>query len=157
MPGCCGGAPGHAFPKGQEPGLDAGIEWRTDALTPANACHVAEVAVVPELGQVTVTRYVALNGSGRIVPPQIVDGQVRGGIVHGLGNALYEYMGYDDAAQPLTTTCQEHLLVTATEGPPLEGIHRETLSPGTRSGPRAWAKPARSRPRRPSCRRSRTP
>jgi len=128
------GAPGYAFPEGLEPGLAAGIEWRTDALTYANACHVAEVEVVPELGEVTVTRYVALNDSGRIIHPQIVDGQVVGGIVHGLGNALFEYMGYDDAAQPLTTTFQEYLLVTATEVPPLEVIHRETPSPGNPIG-----------------------
>lgn len=128
------GAPGYAFPAGLEPGLEAVVQWRTDALTYANACHVAEVEVVPELGQVTVTRYVALNDSGRLIHPQIVDGQVQGGIVHGLGNALFEYMGYDDEAQPLTTTFQEYLLVTATEVPPLEVIHRETVSPGNPIG-----------------------
>jgi carbon-monoxide dehydrogenase large subunit len=123
------GAPGYAFPAGVEPGLESTAYWRTDALAYANACHVAEVEVVPELGQVELKRYVALNDSGRIINPMIVKGQVQGGIVHGVGNALYELMGYDDAAQPVTTTFQEYLMVTATELPKLETIFRETPSP----------------------------
>ncbi|SLN56863.1 xanthine dehydrogenase family protein molybdopterin-binding subunit [Roseisalinus antarcticus] len=128
------GAPGYAFPEGMEPGLEATIQWRTDALTYANACHVVEVEVDPDLGDVSVTRYVALNDSGRIIHPLIVEGQVLGGIVHGLGNALYEYMGYDDEAQPLTTSFQEYLMVTATELPNMEAIYRETHSPGNPIG-----------------------
>ncbi|KJS11053.1 MAG: dehydrogenase [Hoeflea sp. BRH_c9] len=128
------GAPGYAFPEGLEPGLEATIRWRTDALSYANACHVAEVEVDPDLGQVTITRYVALNDSGRMINPMIVEGQVQGGIVHGIGNALYEFMGYDDEAQPLTTTFQEYLMVTATEVPNLETIYCETLAPGNPIG-----------------------
>ncbi|MCK9914305.1 xanthine dehydrogenase family protein molybdopterin-binding subunit [Microbacteriaceae bacterium K1510] len=123
------GAPGYAFPGGAEPGLESTAHWRTDALAYANACHVVEVEVVPELGQVEIKRYVALNDSGRMINPMIVKGQVQGGIVHGIGNALYELMGYDDMAQPVTTTFQEYLLVTATELPTLETICRETPSP----------------------------
>ncbi|MFK8252310.1 xanthine dehydrogenase family protein molybdopterin-binding subunit [Ancylobacter terrae] len=123
------GAPGYAFPAGVDPGLEASVEWRTDALAYANACHVVEVEVEPSLGHVEITRYVALNDSGRMINPMIVEGQVHGGIVHGIGNALYELMGYDDAGQPVTTTFQEYLLVTATEIPRLETIYRETPSP----------------------------
>ena len=47
----------------------------------------------------------------------MVDGQVHGGIAHGIGNALFEWMGYDDAAQPVTTTFADYLLPTATELP----------------------------------------
>ncbi len=54
-----------------------------------------EVEVDPELGHVVLTRYVALNDSGRMINPMIVEGQIHGGIVHGIGNALYELMGYD--------------------------------------------------------------
>ena len=128
------GAPGYAFPAGLEPGLEASVQWRTDALAYANACHVAEVEVEPELGQVTVTRYVALNDSGRMINPMLVEGQVQGGIVHGIGNALFEFMGYDDDAQPQTTTLQEYLLATATEVPHLETIYRETLATGNPIG-----------------------
>ncbi|MCS0497255.1 xanthine dehydrogenase family protein molybdopterin-binding subunit [Ancylobacter sp. MQZ15Z-1] len=123
------GAPGYAFPAGVDPGLEASAQWRTDSLAYANACHVVEVEVEPTLGSVEITRYVALNDSGRMINPMIVEGQVQGGIVHGIGNALYEFMGYDDSCQPVTTTFQEYLLVTATELPRLETIFRETPSP----------------------------
>jgi carbon-monoxide dehydrogenase large subunit len=123
------GAPGYAFPADVEPGLESSIQWKTDALAYANACHVVEVEVDVEIGQVTINRYVALHDSGKLVNPMIVDGQIIGGIAHGIGNALYEQMGYDESGQPLTTTFQEYLLVTATELPHFETIYRETPSP----------------------------
>ena len=91
------GAPGYGFPPGVEPGLDANVNWRTDALAYANACHVAEVEVDIETGGVRVLHYVALQDSGTLINPMMVDGQVHGGIAHGIGNALLEWMGYDDA------------------------------------------------------------
>ncbi|MDQ2633480.1 MAG: xanthine dehydrogenase family protein molybdopterin-binding subunit [Pseudomonadota bacterium] len=128
------GAPGYAFPAGVEPGLEASVQWRTDALAYANACHVAEVEVDPDLGHVALKRYIALNDSGRMINPMIVEGQVHGGVVHGIGNALYELMGYDGDGQPLTTTFQDYLLVTATELPKIETIYRETVSPANPLG-----------------------
>lgn len=122
------GAPGFAFPADLEPGLSTSIQWKTDALTYANACHIAEVEVDIDLGEVTVARYVAFHDSGRLINPMIVEGQVVGGIAHGIGNALFEFMGYDETAQPVTTTFQEYLLVTATELPNFETIYRETPS-----------------------------
>lgn len=123
------GAPGYAFPADVDPGLEASIQWKTDSLAYANACHVVEVEVDIEVGQVTINRYVALHDSGKLINPMIVDGQIQGGIAHGIGNALFELMGYDEAGQPLTTTFAEYLLVTATELPHFETIYRETPSP----------------------------
>jgi len=59
----------------------------------------------------------------------IVDGQIHGGIAHGIGNALFEWMGYDDGGQPLTTTFADYLLPTATELPRLTTLYRESPSP----------------------------
>jgi carbon-monoxide dehydrogenase large subunit len=123
------GAPGFAFPADLEPGMETSIQWKTEALAYANACHIAEVEVDIELGSVTIKRYVALHDSGRLINPMIVEGQIVGGITHGIGNALFEFMGYDETAQPLTTTLQEYLLVTATDVPRVETIYRETPSP----------------------------
>ena len=111
------GAPGYGFPPGVDPGLDANVNWRTDALAYANACHVAEVEVDIETGDVRILRYFALQDSGVLINPMMVDGQLHGGIAHGIGNALFEWMGYDDAAQPVTTTFADYLLPTATELP----------------------------------------
>jgi carbon-monoxide dehydrogenase large subunit len=61
--------------------------------------------------------------------PRIVDGQLMGGIAHGIGNALFEFMAYDENAQPLTTTLADYLLVGATEMPPVTILHMESPTP----------------------------
>src|SRR5262249_27098174 len=65
----------------------------------------------------------------KLVNPLIVDGQVHGGIAHGIGNALLEWMGYDDTGQPLTTSFADYLLPTAPTFPMFETQYRETPSP----------------------------
>jgi carbon-monoxide dehydrogenase large subunit len=64
-----------------------------------------------------------------LINPVMVDGQVHGGIAHGIGNTLYEWMGYDEAAQPVTTTYADYLLPTATEVPMLHTLYKQTPSP----------------------------
>jgi carbon-monoxide dehydrogenase large subunit len=123
------GAPGYGFPPGVDPGLDANVNWRTDALAYANACHVAEVEVDIETGEARILRYFALQDSGVLINPMMVDGQLHGSIAHGIGNALFEWMGYDDAAQPVTTTFADYLLLTATELPAMTTMFKETPSP----------------------------
>jgi aerobic carbon-monoxide dehydrogenase large subunit len=123
------GAPGYSFPSGMEPGLDATSHFRTDALAYANASHVVEVEVDPETGGVTLLKYLALQDAGRLINPMIVDGQIKGGIVHGIGNGLFEQMVHDGTGQPLTTNFADYLLPTATELPTIETIYTETPSP----------------------------
>ena len=65
--------------------------------------------------------------SGNMVRPTSY--AVRGAVVHGIGNALFEWMGYDENGQPITTTFGDYLLVTATEVPNIEVLAHETLSP----------------------------
>src|SRR5205085_11570420 len=79
------GAPGYGFPPGVDPGLEANVMHRTDALSYANACHVAEVEVDIEVGEVKILRYVALQDSGVLINPMMVEGQVQGGVAHGIG------------------------------------------------------------------------
>jgi carbon-monoxide dehydrogenase large subunit len=123
------GAPGYGFPPGVDPGLEANVNHRTDALCYANGCHVAEVEVDVETGQVKILRYVAMQDSGILINPMMVEGQIHGGAAHGIGNALYEWMGYDDGAQPVTTTFADYLMPTATEVPMLTTLYKETRSP----------------------------
>jgi carbon-monoxide dehydrogenase large subunit len=78
---------------------------------------------------VRILRYVVVNDSGRAINPMIVEGQVVGGAVHGIGNALYEWRGYDAGAQPVTTTFADYLLTSATEAPPVEVVLAEYPSP----------------------------
>jgi aerobic carbon-monoxide dehydrogenase large subunit len=123
------GAPGYGFPPGVDPGLEANVNHRTDALCYANGCHVAEVEVDAETGEVKILRYVALQDSGTLINPMLVEGQIHGGVAHGIGNALYEWMGYDDSGQPVTTTYADYLMPTATEVPMLTTLYKETPSP----------------------------
>jgi carbon-monoxide dehydrogenase large subunit len=123
------GAPGYGFPPGIEPGLEASATFRVDQLAYSNACHVVEVEVDIETGGVRILRYVAIQDCGRRVNPLIVEGQVHGGIAHGIGNAVFEWMGYDAAGQPVTTTFADYLLPTATEVPKFETLYKESPSP----------------------------
>ena len=82
-----------------------------------------------ETGAVRILRYVVVSDCGRLINPMIVEGQIVGGIVHGIGNALLERMIYDENAQPLTTNFAEYLLPTATELPRFETSNHVSPSP----------------------------
>jgi carbon-monoxide dehydrogenase large subunit len=116
-------------PLGLEPGL-ASTHYYNVKLPPfAFGTNVCEVEVDIETGEARVTRYVVAHDCGTIINPMLVDGQIRGGVVHGIGNALYERMVHDENGNPLTTNYGEYLLPIATEMPRIEIIHHETPSP----------------------------
>jgi carbon-monoxide dehydrogenase large subunit len=94
-----------------------------------NGTHVAEVEVDPMTGGVKILNYTVAHDSGTIINPMIVDGQVQGGVAHGIGNALFEFMKYDAGAQPLTTSLQDYLLPAAPDVPPCRIEHVETPNP----------------------------
>jgi carbon-monoxide dehydrogenase large subunit len=123
------GTPGYALPGEVAPGMEATEYFVVDDMAYANGTAVAEVEVDIETGAVRILRYVIAHDCGRILHPAIVDGQILGGAAHGIGNALYEWMGYDENGQPVTTHFGDYLLVTATEMPPVEIIHLESPSP----------------------------
>ena len=83
-------------------------------------CHAVEVEVDIETCGVRILRYVVVNDSGRVINPMIVEGQIVGGVAHGIGNALLELMAYDEQAQPMTTTFADYLLPGSTEVPNIE-------------------------------------
>ena len=123
------GTPGYALPGGIEPGMEATEHVVLDNLAFACGTAVVEVEVDIETGGVEVLKYVISHDSGTIINPMIVDGQVQGGTAHGIGNTLFEWMGYDADANPVTTNFAEYLLVSATEMPNIEIIHHESPSP----------------------------
>jgi carbon-monoxide dehydrogenase large subunit len=123
------GAAGYWYPEGVDVGLEATRHFRVDSMAYANAFHVCEVEVDIDTGHVNILRYIALQDSGKVVNPLIAEGQICGGVVHGVGNALFERMRYDEDGQPITTTFADYLLPTASDLPNIEGIMHETLSP----------------------------
>ena len=123
------GTPGYKLPSGVTPGMEVTEQVVIDPMTYSNGTAVVEVEVHPDTGEVTINRVVFVHDCGNVLNAAIVDGQVVGGIVHGVGNTLFEYMQYDADAQPLTTSFADYLLVTATEAPPIELIHHTSPTP----------------------------
>ena len=117
--GALSGDPGYAIPGKFEPGLESFQNWMPETLTYGMATHAVELEVDPATASVRLLNYVVANDCGRAINPMIVEGQIVGGAVHGIGNALFEWMGYDDDAQPVTTNFGEYLLATAPEIPPI--------------------------------------
>jgi carbon-monoxide dehydrogenase large subunit len=115
---------------GLPPGLESTAYFTPDQSAFSNGTHLAEVEVDIETGQVTVLRYVVMHDCGTVINPMVVEGQIVGGVVHGIGNAFFERLLYDDNAQPLNANFGEYLLPLATDAPSgIEVHHMETPSP----------------------------
>lgn len=123
----------HLIPDKGEPVLEA-VATYDPSGTFANACHVAEVEVDPATGAVAITRFLVAEDAGRLVNPAIVDGQIQGGVVQGIANALYEELIYDDRGVLVTTSLMDYLPPTLHEVPDIEIAHMKTTSPQSITG-----------------------
>ena len=123
------GAAGFALPGGLPPGLAASVDHLTSGLTYTNGSHVAEVEVDADTGSVTILRYVVVHDCGRMINPTMVEGQIVGAVVHGVGMTLLEWMRYDSQGQPLTVTYADYLLPTADVAPRIEIHHMVSPTP----------------------------
>ena len=121
--------PGYAMPSGMDPGLEASAYVPVPQSTYSSGAHAAVVEVDPETGTVKILRYVAVDDCGVVINPMIVEGQVHGGIAHGIGNALLEEIVYDAAGQLTTGTLMEYALPRADDVPRFEVHHVVTPSP----------------------------
>jgi carbon-monoxide dehydrogenase large subunit len=124
-----GGVAGFALPGGLAPGLAASVDYEPGGLTYTNGSHAAEVEVDVETGAVRLLRYVVVHDCGHMINPMLVEGQVMGGVVHGIGSTLLEWMQYDPEGQPISTTLADYLLPTADGVPPIEIHHMESPTP----------------------------
>ncbi|HWS47869.1 MAG TPA: xanthine dehydrogenase family protein molybdopterin-binding subunit [Acidimicrobiia bacterium] len=124
------------LPAGMAVGLEATATFKAPPFSWSNACHVCTVEVDRATGVVRILRYVVSEDCGVMINPMIVEGQVAGGVVQGIGGTLYEHFVYDDDGNPLTTTFMDYLLPTAAEVPVIEYGHVETPSatPGGHKG-----------------------
>jgi carbon-monoxide dehydrogenase large subunit len=100
-------------PAGAEPGLDAEAMAKIDAWTFPNGCHVAEVEIDPDTGFTRIVNYVAVDDFGVVLNPMLVAGQVHGGVVQGIGQALYEHAVYDDSGQLLSGSFMDYCMPRA--------------------------------------------
>jgi carbon-monoxide dehydrogenase large subunit len=123
----------HRLRPGREPGLRAVASYDPSG-TFSNACHVAVVEVDIDTGGVRLDRFVVVEDAGLLINPVIVDGQIAGGVVQGIANALYEEIVYDDAGNILTTSLLDYLPPTMSEVPPIEIHHLETIGDASITG-----------------------
>ncbi|MFL5860205.1 MAG: xanthine dehydrogenase family protein molybdopterin-binding subunit [Solirubrobacteraceae bacterium] len=117
------------LPEGMEPGLDEQTFFDPENFVFPFGAHACVVDVDAETGKVEVVRYVAVDDCGPAINPMLIDGQVHGGITHGLGQALFERVHYNDEGQLVTGTFVDYALPTAAELPSFETDRTETRSP----------------------------
>jgi carbon-monoxide dehydrogenase large subunit len=118
-----------AVQPGTEPGLEATAYFGPDRGSTASGVHALTVEVDPETAMVRVRRYVVVHDCGRLINPRLVEGQVQGGVAHGIGNAFFEQLVYDEQGQLLNASLMDYLIPTATDVPRVEMAHRETEAP----------------------------
>jgi carbon-monoxide dehydrogenase large subunit len=134
-------------PEGFEPGLSA-VE-ANEMHTPVfpNGCHVCEVEVDPETGRVEILRYAAVDDVGRAINPLIVDGQTHGGIVQGVGQAMWEQCVFEpETGQPLSGSFMDYAMPRADQFPSFATALNEVPSPtnplGIKAGGEGGTTPA---------------
>jgi len=116
-------------PAGMEPGLEVLGRFTTDVpSTFSNATHVALCEVDVRTGKTYVRRFIVSEDCGVMINPNVVEGQIAGGVIQGIGGVLYEDFVYDRDGNPLTTTYLDYLIPTSTEVPEIEYDHLETAA-----------------------------
>ncbi len=118
----------HNLPDGMEPGLEATAVYDPPNFSWPAGAHAAVVEVDTETGDTRLIRYIAVDDVGNPVNPQIIDGQVHGGVTQGVAAALYEEGVYDEEGNLLTTTMATYLVPSAAELPSYETDRTETAA-----------------------------
>jgi carbon-monoxide dehydrogenase large subunit len=121
--------PPQELPTDIEPGLEETSFYDPENFVFPFGAHACVVEVDGETGKVRVVRYVAVDDCGRAINPMLIDGQVHGGVVHAIGQALYERVHYDQDGQLVTSTFVDYAIPTAAELPQFETDRTETPSP----------------------------
>jgi carbon-monoxide dehydrogenase large subunit len=134
-----------AVKPGTEPGLEATAYFGPERGATASGVHAMILEVDPETAMVTIHKYVVVHDCGKVINPLILDGQIRGGVAQGIGNAFYEKVIYDKNGQLLTASFMDYLIPTSMEVPSVVVAHLETPSPlnplGTKGAGEAGAIP----------------
>ncbi len=106
------------LPDGMDPGLDESAQSEIADPTLPNGCHVCEVEIDPETGALALESYTAVNDFGRVVNPQLLEGQIHGGLAQGFGQAVFENCVYDpDSGQLLSGSFMDYCLPRAEDMP----------------------------------------
>jgi aerobic carbon-monoxide dehydrogenase large subunit len=110
----------HDYPEGLEPGLDFSSFYDPTNFTYPFGTHICVVELDPDTGKTTVKRFVAVDDVGNVVNPMIVEGQIHGGVVQGIGQALYEGAQYDEYGQLINGSYMDYTMPRADDFPMFE-------------------------------------
>jgi carbon-monoxide dehydrogenase large subunit len=124
----------HNLPDGLEPNLEAQYTYDPPNFSWPFGTHMCVVEVDTETGAVEVLKYVAVDDCGVQINPLIVEGQVHGGVIQGLAQALFEEAVYDEDGNLRTSTLAEYLVPAASDVPPIITDHTTTPSPTNQLG-----------------------
>lgn len=118
-------------PAGMEVGLNEWASWRPPAATFPNGCHLAEVEIDPETGELEIVRYVAVDDVGTVLNPLLLDGQLHGGIVQGVGQILFEDVSWDrETGQLITGSFMDYVMPRADNLPNFEtAVNEDAVTP----------------------------
>jgi carbon-monoxide dehydrogenase large subunit len=119
----------HGRPQNMSAGLEETYYYEPPTVTWSYASHAAIVEVDIKTGRLTIEKYVIVHDCGTVVNPMLVEGQVIGGTVQGLGGALLEEFDYDSEGQLLTGSFMDYLLPTASDFPHIDLFHEHSPSP----------------------------
>jgi carbon-monoxide dehydrogenase large subunit len=118
------------LPEGVSAGLEASSRFTApNASNWTNATHVCTCEVDPVTGYVTLRRYIVSEDCGPMINPNVVEGQIAGGTVQGIGGVLMEHLSYDPDGNPTATSFLGYLMPTPVEVPTIEYGHIETPGP----------------------------
>ena len=131
-------------PDGESPGLDTYVWNLLDLITYPNGCHIAEVEIDPDTGAVTLDCYTAVDDFGTLLNPMLTLGQIQGGVVQGIGQAMLEHTVYDgETGQLLSGSFMDYTLPRASDLPPLDirfyGVPTEANPLGVKGSGQAGA------------------
>jgi CO/xanthine dehydrogenase Mo-binding subunit len=118
-------APGSKILRGREPNLAAHGWYNTDHTVFPYGIHLATVRIDRETGCIKVERFMVAYDVGRAVNPLLIEGQLVGGCIQGLGGALSEEFVYDETGEPLSATFADYLMPTLHEAPDVEVLLTE--------------------------------
>lgn len=119
----------HVYPAGLEPGLDFSSFYDPSNFTYPFGCHIAVVEVDKETGAVKLNRFIAVDDVGNVINPMIVEGQIHGGIVQGVGQALFEGAEYDENGQLTNGSYMDYCMPRADDVPMIETASQVTPCP----------------------------
>jgi carbon-monoxide dehydrogenase large subunit len=121
---------GHRLPDGLEPGLDETVFYDPVGMGAPSGVHLAYIEIDPQTGVVEILDYVAVDDVGTVINPLLAQGQIHGGVVQGIAQALYEEARYDpDNGQLMTGSLLDYAVPRADTVPSIRSMFQETPSP----------------------------